>query len=387
MCRPTGSSTSTAEPVPFDPSEIYWPGPGDGWESGVPAELGFDAERLAGAVAFAAASETPWSRDLAEQIGQGEFEPPPWNQVLGPVWPRGGPAGLILRGGRIAGQWGDPDRADLTFSVAKSYLAVLAGVALRDGLIRDLDDPAGGYALDDDFKATQNQSITWRHLLQQTSEWEGTLWDKPDLVDRYRELGGGGGGARKGQHRDLQPPGAYWEYNDVRVNRLSLSLLQVFRRPLADVLRDEVAGPIGCSEDWGWHAYRNAHFEIDGTVMPSVPGGTHWGGGLRIAARDQARLGLLIQRRGVWKGRQILPESYMDALFTPCPLKPDYGLLWWLNTGRALYPGAPEGSVFAMGAGGNHIWVEAAHDLTVVTRWLDDAKASDFMAAVMAALV
>ncbi len=363
----------------------YWPGSGDNWDTAAPGDLGFHGGRLADAVAFAESHEIPWARDLNEQLGQGEFEPPPWNEVLGPVWPRGGPAGLVLRGGRIAAAWGDPDRADLTFSVAKSYLAVLTGIALRQGLICDLNDAVADYALDDDFEAEQNRTITWHHLLQQTSEWEGTLWDKPDLVDRNRVLGGGGGGPDKGKHRDLRAPGTFWEYNDVRVNRLSLSLLQVFRRPLADVLRDEVQDIIGCSDGWGWHAYRNANFEIDGEIMPSVPGGTHWGGGIRISARDQARLGLLIQRRGTWDGWEILTGDYIDAMTTPCAIKADYGYLWWLNTGRELFPGASETSVYAIGAGGNNIWVDSGHDLTVVARWLDDDHASDFMAAVMAA--
>ena len=365
---------------------VYWPQPGDGCETAAPADLGFHHGRLTEAVAFAEAHEMPWSRDLEEQLGKGEFEPPPWNEILGPVWPRGGPAGVVLHGGRIAATWGDPDRADLTFSAAKSYLAVLAGVALRRGLIHDLHDPVAAYALDDDFVPEQNRTITWNHLLQQTSEWEGTLWDKPDLVDRNRVLGGGGGGPDKGKHRELQAPGAFWEYNDVRVNRLSLSLLQVFRRPLADVLRHEVHDPIGCSHGWGWHAYRNASFEIDGEVMPSVPGGTHWGGGIRISARDQARFGLLIQRRGTWDGREILSEDYIDTMVTPCAIKSDYGYLWWLNTGRELFPGAPETSAYAIGAGGNNIWVDTDHDLTVVTRWLDTDHASDFMAAVIGAL-
>ncbi|MEE2981232.1 MAG: serine hydrolase, partial [Pseudomonadota bacterium] len=142
----------------------------------------------------------------------------------------------------------------------------------------------------------------------------------------------------------------------------------------------------GGSHGWGWHAYRNASFEIDGEVMPSVPGGTHWGGGIRISARDQARFGLLIQRRGTWDGREILSEDYIDAMVTPCAIKSDYGYLWWLNTGRELFPGAPETSVYAIGAGGNNIWVDTDHDLTVVTRWLDTDHASDFMAVVIGAL-
>ena len=350
------------------------------------AATGFDAVALAEAVAFAEANEMPWSRDLSEQLGQGEFEPPPWNEVLGPVFPRGGPAGVVLRDGRLAAEWGDPRRADLTFSVAKSYLAVLAGIALRDGLIAGLDAPVCETALDDGYEAPQNRAITWRHLLQQTSEWEGTLWDKPDLVDRNREVGGGADNTRKGQPRALQPPGTYWEYNDVRVNRLSLSLLQVFRRPLDAVLRDEIMTPLGASGDWAWHAYRNAIFEIDGVAMPSVPGGTHWGGGLRIAAQDQALLGELVRRRGAWNGRQILPEAYLDEMLAPCPIKPDYGFLWWLNTGGDLYPNAPASSVYAVGAGGNLIWVDREHGLTVVARWLDDAAADRFMARVIAAL-
>ena len=101
-------------------------------------------------------------------------EKAPDNEVLGPVTPRGGHAGIVYRGGKKLAEWGDVDHADMTFSVAKSYLALLAGLALGDGLIKSLDDKAGDYALDDGFTSEQNKDITWRHLLTQTSEWSGT---------------------------------------------------------------------------------------------------------------------------------------------------------------------------------------------------------------------
>ncbi len=241
----------------------------DDWQTIDAAEAGMDAGKLAEAVAFAEAAETPWPTDLSKGLNAGTAsnEPPPWNKVLGPTKDRGGPSGLILRGGKIAARWGDPRRVDMTFSIAKSYLSILTGVAVARGLIRDVDDPVREYALDDGFDNPQNRDITWRHLLQQTSEWEGTLWDKPDLVDRNRQVGPGSDNSRKGTHRDLQAPGRFWEYNDVRVNRLSLSLLQVFRRPLPDVLREAVMDPIGASDTWEWHAYGNARFEIDGQSM------------------------------------------------------------------------------------------------------------------------
>src|SRR5207245_1548065 len=180
-----------------------------------------------------------------------------------------------------------------------------------DGLAAAIDYHRA--ALDDGFESPQNRPITWRHLLQQTSEWEGTLWGKPDSIDHYRDVGRSElGGGDKGPARALRPPGTYWEYNDVRVNRLSLSLLQLFRRPLAEVLRRAVMDLIGAAEGWQWQPYRNSYVGLDGERMPSVPGGSHWGGGLWISTRGQARFGLLIHRGGRWQGREVLAESWTE---------------------------------------------------------------------------
>jgi CubicO group peptidase (beta-lactamase class C family) len=255
------------------------------------------------------------------------------------------------------------------------------------GLIRDVDDAVAGYALDDHFTSAQNRGITWRHLLQQTSEWQGTLWGKPDSIDHNRDVGRSDlGGAAKGTLRAMRAPGTYWEYNDVRVNRLSLSLLQVFRRPLADVLREAVMEPTGASGDWQWQPYDNAWVEIDGARMPSVPGGSHWGGGLWMGSRDHARFGLLVHRRGVWRGQKLLAESWVDEMRRPCPINPGYGFLWWLNTGRAAHPAAPESSWSARGAGSNIIWLDPEHDLVVVARWIQKASVAPFLDLVLSSL-
>jgi CubicO group peptidase (beta-lactamase class C family) len=349
-------------------------------------------EALEAAVAYAEHHESAWPREMVTP--EGEFigtayvqEPPPWNAVLGPVEPRGSPSGLVVRDGRAVAEWGDVERADMTFSVAKSVLAILAGLALADGLIRDLDDPVRAYALDDGFEAPQNRPITWRHLLQQTSEWEGTLWGKPDAVDRNRQVGAGrADNARKGTPRPLRTPGSYFEYNDVRVNRLSLSLLQVFRRPLPEVLRERVMDPIGASDTWAWHAYRNSWVEINGRLMPSVPGGSHWGGGLFVSTADLARLAYLVLRRGCWRDRELVPAAWIDRLATPAPGNPSYGFLWWTNRDRALYPSAPASSLFALGAGSNVVWVDREHDLVLVARWIDKLSVDGLLARVVASL-
>lgn len=366
----------------------YVPPPGT-WERLAPERAGFDPRRLAEAVAFAQAHESPWPRSLYLEDGRyagtaSLDEGPPDDEVLGEVRPRGGPAGLILRGGRIVAEWGDVARPDMTFSIAKSYLAVLAGLALEGGLIGSVDEPVRT-RVPDLFEAPQNRAITWRHLLQQTSEWEGTLFGKADRIDRNRHAGPGVGAKPKGSHRDLGPPGTFWEYNDVRVNLLALALLHAFRRPLPEVLREAVMDPIGAT-GWEWRGYRNSWVEIDGRPLESVSGGAHWGGGMFIPTESHARFGLLVQRRGLWGDRRLLPEAWLEALREPCPLNPVYGFLWWVNTERRLYPSAPPGSVFAIGLGTNLIWLDEDLDLVVVARWLARDHVDGFLAAVLRSL-
>ncbi len=292
---------------------------------------------------------------------------------------------MVLRDGVVVTEWGDPRQVDFAFSVAKSYLSLLAGIAVANGLIADLDEPVSRRVDDGGFDGPHNGAITWRHLLQQTSEWEGELFGKSDVIDRNRSLATEGSSAIKGQFRALRSPGGFWEYNDVRVNRLSLALLRLFRRPLPEVFAERIMRPIGASDDWAWHGYRTSVVEIDGKMMESVAGGTHWGGGIAIHAEDQARIGQLMLNRGVWDGVRILPESWIQESLTPCALHDGYGLLWWLNTDGSR-PSASRSSFFAVGAGGNQTWVDPESGVVAVMRWIDPAAVDGFIARVMAAL-
>jgi CubicO group peptidase (beta-lactamase class C family) len=356
------------------------------WATVAPAEAGFDPRGFAAAIRHAAESETPWDRDLARMVTSDFQERPPWNETLGPVRPRGGPNGIVLRGGLIVAEWGDTSRVDMTFSVAKSYLAIIAGLAWDRGLFADPHEPVRRTVDDGGFDPPRNDKITWHHLLQQTSEWEGVLWDKPDLVDRNRAVAGRQSGAPKGTHRELQPPGEFWEYNDVRVNRLSLALLRLWRRPLPEIFRELIMDPIGGSSDWEWTGYRNSWVEIGGQRMQSVSGGGHWGGGVFIHARDQARIGQLLLRRGVWESRRIISEAWIDRMLEPCPLNPQYGYLWWLNTGCGLYPSASMKSYYARGAGGNLTWIDPESNIVGVLRWTAPAAMDRFMKLTTTAL-
>jgi CubicO group peptidase (beta-lactamase class C family) len=117
--------------------------------------------------------------------------------------------------------------------------------------------------------------------------------------------------------------------------------------------------------------------------MPSVPGGTHWGGGLSISANDQLRIGRLFLDDGLVDGRQILSREWLARMRTPCSLMPFYGYLVWLNHDRQVFPSVPVSSYFAIGAGSSFTWIEPERRMVVVVRWLNSAHADEFFKRVL----
>ena len=105
-----------------------------------------------------------------------------------------------------------------------------------------------------------------------------------------------------------------------------------------------------------------------------------------IHSEDQARIGLMMARRGAWGERRILSEDWIRQSLVPCPIKPDYGFLWWLNTGRTPKPSAPADSYWATGAGGNYTWVDPTNDIVAVLRWIDSNQLDAWTGKVLGAL-
>jgi CubicO group peptidase (beta-lactamase class C family) len=336
--------------------DTYFPPKGD-WARRPPAELGMDPARLAEAVAFAQGRESTRAFDFSDQERI-------FGSLLGSVpTRRAATNGVVIYKGYVVAEFGETTAVDPTYSVAKSMMATVAALGVRDGRLA-VDDRVGATVKDGGYDSPRNSEITWKMHLQQETEWEGDLFGKAhDFVGREAF----GEGERK--PRELQRPGTFYEYNDVRINRLGLSLLRVFRKPVPEVFRDEIMTPIGASTDWKWVPYHNSYVTIDGRRMPSVSGGTRWGGGVWIHSWDMARFGYLWLRGGRWGSRQLLPEAFVKAATAPSAHGPDYGYLWWLNTQGKNYPGLPTTAYGARGAGSNTITISPEHDLVVVWRW------------------
>ena len=341
----------TAQQAPFFP-------PAGTWTKKAPAELGMDAAKLAEAVAWAQTRESNREMDFSDQERI-------FGTLLGSVPNiRAKTNGVVIYKGYAVAEFGDATWADPTYSVAKSMLSTVAGVAVRDGKITDLDQPVGATIRDGGYDSPRNAQITWKMHLQQESEWEGNMFGKQDNFIGKEAFGQG-----EMKPREQMKPGTHYEYNDVRINRFSLSLLRAFQKPVPDVFRDEVMNPIGASNTWRWIPYANSFVDLNGKKVASVSGGTRWGGGMWINSWDMARFGYLWLRGGKWGDKQIVPEAYVKAALTPSAHGPDYGYLWWLNRSGKGLPGLPANAYWANGAGTNSITVSPDHDLVVVWRW------------------
>ena len=271
----------------------------------------------------------------------------------------------------------------MTFSVTKSFLSTVAGLAYDKKLIVNEHDKVGNYIWDGTFDGNHNSKITWEHLLQQNSDWSGEIWGGKDWGDRPPNKGG----LDDWKFRKLQEPGTIMEYNDVRVNVLAYALTHVWRKPIPQVLKENIMDKIGASTTWRWFGYDNAWTEIDGVNMKSVTGGGHSGAGLFISTEDMARFGLLFLNDGVWNGKRLISSEWISKAVTSSQPNVNYGYLWWLNKkGNRHWEGLSESIFYAAGFGGNFIVIDRENDLVVVTRWLEPSKIKEFMQKINSAL-
>jgi hypothetical protein len=385
---------------PASPGD-YFPPRGE-WQHRSPSSLGLDSSALQDAIRYAREMEAKLPRDQelaqAETFGKSE----PFDEGIGPFKERGEPTGLIIYKGYIVAEWGEPSRIDMTHSVTKSFLSTVVGLAVDQGLIHSVEDtvapyippievynPANIARTPEDlgkpqflypFTSPHNRLLTWDVMLRQTSDWEGTLWGKPDWADRPT------GKPEEWLTRPRNAPGAVWKYNDVRVNALALAATCVWRLPLPQVLKTYIMDPIGASNTWRWNGYRNSWIVLDGEPVQSVSGGGHWGGGMFINAYDMGRFGLLTLHRGNWNSKQLISDSWVSHALTPTTAQPTYGYMnWFLNTDRKLVPSAPATAFVHIGNGTNFIYVDPEHDLVAVVRWIEGNAMDGMVQHILAA--
>jgi CubicO group peptidase (beta-lactamase class C family) len=351
---------------------------------------GIDTAGLTRALALAEADEPNLPREMREWLAT-TLADEPWPHVMGPVLDRGAPSGVVVVGGETVASWGDASRVEMVFSIAKSALAAVAGIAFDEGLLPDLDAAAEDAV---DVPELAGTGITWRQLLQQTSDWRGTLFDVPWWADPQ---------GKQAADEPLHGPGVRYAYNDLRTNLLSLALTHLTGASGAERIAP-LFDAIGVADGWSWQGLDQMQTELgDGHRLPVVTGGSHWGGGLWMSSVDLARFGQVHLNGGTWEGQRLVSTAWIALMLEPCPVKPAYGFMWWRNpeAGRpigsdgaaslgalagpdAFFPGSGVRAFAAVGTGDQVVLCDPDRDLVVVMRWSVDPN--PILAAITAAV-
>lgn len=311
----------------------YWPSTASGWETLEPTAAGLDPARLTAAVDAAMAARSR--------------------------------AVMVLRGGRIVAEryapgWGE-DKSLEVASVGKSLVAVLIAMAIGDGKIKGLDQPAADFI--PSWRGTPKAAITLRHLMSMTSGLDDTGLALRNVVgDQF---------ALNAAAPVKDPPGTRWHYNTAVYHLMFHIVQSAVGEPFPAYAQRKLLGPLGMT--------RTTWLTNQGQGAPETGRGgpvTNYYTAL-CSARDLARFGLFAQRHGQWAGRPLVERKLFDTLIAPSQaLNPAYGLLWWENAkpgvdaaGRGAglrFPGSPPDTFACLGAGGQAVMVVPSKDLVVI---------------------
>jgi CubicO group peptidase (beta-lactamase class C family) len=213
---------------------------------------------------------------------------------------------LIARGNTILVeryQYARTDRDRFTsWSMAKTVTSMLIGIAIAEGFIRSVDDPAAAYV--PELAGTEYGRTSLRHLLQMSSgvrfreDYSAGSSDIARLVlATYLRRGTGGVSAVTPFNQRLAPPGRRFSYSSAETQVLGLVLRAATGRPLAEYLEAKIWQPMGAEADATW-LVDNSGQEAAFCCLNAV-------------LRDYARLGLLLAQGGAWRGRQLIPAAWV----------------------------------------------------------------------------
>jgi CubicO group peptidase (beta-lactamase class C family) len=307
---PTVDSAAAAEPFP-----------GAEWQHGDPETMGWSPQGLAAVKAF------------ADHVGS--------------------TAGMIVQHGVIVDEWGDTEAKTPLFSVRKSLMSALIGIAVARHQI-DLNDTLAQLGIDDNAPALTpiEQRATVRDLLEARSGvYHPTVYETP-WMQKIKPP--------RGSHA----PGEFWCYNNWDFNVVGAIFEKATHVDIFDAFEADIAAPIGMQD------YRPS----DGRYVSGEPATRYPAYPIRMSARDLARFAWLFLNDGRWNGRQIVPAAWVKESTQPVSDTPwgGYGYMWWTSTpttaASTASAGQPNASYWADGHLGQYAIVVPSLDLVVVNR-------------------
>ncbi len=306
------AATPSAEPEQFPSAE---------WSHGDPTKMGWSVDGLAAAKAY------------ADRIGS--------------------TSGMIIQHGVIVDEWGDTAHKSPLFSVRKSLMSALIGIAVGRGQMH-LDETLGELGIDDNppsLTATE-KTATVRDLIEARSGvYHPTIYETPWMISIKPDRG-------------THAPGEFWVYNNWDFNTAGAIYEKATGQRFFDALKTEIANPIGMQD------YQSS----DGRYVSGEPGSRYPAYPLKMSARDLARFGLLFLRNGRWRDQQVIPAEWVAESTRPYSDTPygGYGYMWWTSS-PAVGPRGPAATItldayWADGHLGQYAIVVPSLDLVVINR-------------------
>jgi CubicO group peptidase (beta-lactamase class C family) len=241
---------------------------------------------------------------------------------------------------------------ETSFSVAKSFLSTLVGIALDEGLIGSVEDPVTEYLPELAERDRRFDEITLRHLLTMTSglryEEQGLPLPWGDDIETYY-----GTNLRDValDHSEIErPPGQEWLYNNYNPLLLGLVLERATAMSVSEYMATRLWQPLGAERDATW------------SLDSKQSGFEKLESGLNATAVDYARFGALFLHDGEWNGTRIVSEDWVraaTAVDTTTDPAPFYQYFWWVDVERP-------GRFYALGNFGQYVYVAPDADTVVV---------------------
>jgi len=268
---------------------------------------------------------------------------------------------LILRDSRVVYEnyWrgNNANTHWISFSLCKSFVSALVGIAVAEGKIASINDPVTRYV--PELRGSAYDGVRIKDILQMSSgaSWNEDYSDWNSDINRFGRAFAFGGSfddfvkTLKGEHQ----PGTFNRYNSMDTQVLGLLLRHVTGRPIADYLSEKIWTPLGMESGAEW--------------TTDDAGSEFAAGGLNATLRDYAKLGELYRNQGNWQGKQIVDANWVKASITPdAPhVQPGarknadspygYGLQWWVPDNR--------GDFTAIGIYNQFIYVSADRHLVI----------------------
>jgi CubicO group peptidase (beta-lactamase class C family) len=270
---------------------------------------------------------------------------------------------LVIKDGKIAFetyQRGNTEKTRwMSMSVAKSISSTLAGIAIKEGLIKGLDAQVVDYV--PELKGSAYDGVSVRDVLMMSSgvKWNETYTDpnsdrrallKAQISQKPRsavEL--------MAKLPRAAEPGTLHTYSTGETQILGEIVRGAVKKPLADYLSEKIWAPFGMETDASWWLDSPEGVEIGGS-------------GISATLRDYGRFGLFFMNNGVVDGKSILPEGWVKEATTPKTLKGgkklDYGYMWWTAWTE---PSIKDGAFSAIGIQGQNIYIDPVEKVVIVT--------------------